>query len=77
MGFLALEENEEEAWDGVVTLDTRVEDKYKAGVLGEAISSRPFPCLVPAGLCPLQEGGSSEGWAQESQSHLGLFWCCP
>lgn len=43
MGFLALEENEEEGWDGTVTLDARVEDKHKSGVLGEAASSPPLP----------------------------------
>lgn len=70
--------------DGIVTvtLDARVEDKHKAGVLGEAASSPPLPRLVPAGLCPLWEGGSSEGRLGSGVpvppgSHLGLFWHCP
>lgn len=32
MDFLALEENQEEGWDGMVTFDARVEDKHEAGV---------------------------------------------
>lgn len=49
-----------------------MEDKHKAGVLGETASSPPLSHLVPAALCPLLEGGALRvGWAQVSQSHLG------
>lgn len=50
MDFLALEENEEEGWDGMVTLDAQGEDKHRSYFIP------PLPPWYQLGSVPSRKG---------------------